>query len=89
MFKKNLKKLKIKNNIKKGYENKVYSVKDLDDLKQISRKNIEIDQKLDYTISLITEISKMDIGYALYATFLILLHFDVICDQLLNRRTAT
>ena len=31
----------------------------------------------------------MDIGYALYATFLFLLHFDVICDQLVNRRTAT
>ena len=29
------------------------------------------------------------LGYALCATFLFLPHFYVICDQLLNRRTAT
>ena len=29
------------------------------------------------------------LGYALCATFLFLPHFDVICDLLLNRRTAT
>ena len=29
------------------------------------------------------------LGYASYATFLFLPHFDVICDLLLNRRTAT
>ena len=28
-------------------------------------------------------------GYASCATFLLLPHFDVICDLLLNRRTAT
>ena len=29
------------------------------------------------------------LGYASCATFLFLPHFDVICDLLLNRRTAT
>ena len=29
------------------------------------------------------------LGYTLRATFLFLRHFDVICDLLLNRRTAT
>ena len=29
------------------------------------------------------------LGYAACTTFLFLPHFDVICDQLLNRRTAT
>ena len=29
------------------------------------------------------------LGYASFATFLFLPHFDVICDLLLNRRTAT
>ena len=29
------------------------------------------------------------LSYALCATFLFLPHFDVICDLLLNRRTAT
>ena len=29
------------------------------------------------------------LGYALCATYLFLPHFDVICDLLLNRRTAT
>ena len=29
------------------------------------------------------------LGCASYATFLFLPHFDVICDLLLNRRTAT
>ena len=28
------------------------------------------------------------LGYAPYATFSFLLHFDVICDLLVNRRTA-
>ena len=41
-----------------------------------------------YSLSTSSKVSDT-LGCASYATFLFLPHFDVICDLLLNRRTAT
>ena len=43
---------------------------------------------MPFSISLINRFSDT-LGCGSYATFLFLPHFDVICDQLLNRPTAT